>query len=143
MKRIVTLILLLLGFAAQARLSGPFPINPQERAFFEYLRQVAAIRFYDNVPVEPWIQCEDYPMKRTFFSASFFQFSDSTDLETNLRAFVAAFMDHARWAGISRATCAYDINHFNDCRANGRFIVTFRYQRVVYFSEGTSERSCR
>lgn len=143
MKRMSVVILCLLSLGTFARPSGPFPINPQEKAFFDYLRKVAEIRFFDGLPVEPWIQCEDYPMKRTFFSASYYQFTDNTDVDNNLRAFVAAFMDHARWGGISRATCSYDINHFNECRASGKFIVTFRYQRVVYFKEGNNERSCR
>lgn len=134
---------MLLCLTGHTRSTGPFPINPQEKAFFDYLREVASVRFFDNLPVEPWIQCEDYPMKRTFFSASFYQFSEDTDLETNLRTFVAAFMDHARWAQISRATCSYDINHFNECRAYGNFTVTFRYQRVVYFKKGPDKKTCR
>lgn len=142
--KMIALVTFILSFqSAMARpLGGPFPVNPQERAFFKYLERVASIRFEDNLPVEPWFECDDRFQKRTFFSASFYQFTNSRDLDTNLRAWVASFLDHAYWARVFRATCTFDINHFNECKAEGTFYVQFRDKRVIYFQEGTSSQSC-
>ncbi|MCF8059587.1 MAG: hypothetical protein K9K67_09840 [Bacteriovoracaceae bacterium] len=137
------LILLLLGQTAFAQIvSGPLPVNPQERAFFDYLNRVGSIRFQDNLPVEPWFECDDRLNKRTFFSASMFQFTENNDVEQNIRAWVASFLDHAYWAKVYRAVCRYDVNHFNECRAQGNFMVQFRNQRIIYFQEGLNSQSC-
>lgn len=127
---------------ARPNSGGPYPVNPQERAFFKYLARVASIRFQDNVPVEPWFECDDRYQKRTFFSASLYQFSDTRDLDSNIRSWVASFLDHAYWARVFRATCTFDINHFNECKAEGTFFVQFRDKRVIYFEEGESTQSC-
>lgn len=143
MKSVATVTLLLSFISAWARpLGGPYPVNPQERAFFKYLERVASIRFADNVPVDPWFECDDRYQKRTFFSASFYQFTENRDIDINLRAWVASFLDHAYWARVFRATCTFDVNHFNDCKAQGTFYVQFRNQRVIYFQEGESTQSC-
>ncbi len=125
-----------------AQISGPLPVNPQEKAFFDYLKRVGSIRFSDNLPVEPWFECDDRLNKRTFFSASLYQFTENNNIEDNVRAWSASFLDHAYWGRVFRAICTYDINHFNECQAQGHFMVQFRNERVIYFQEDQSSLSC-
>lgn len=127
---------------AHSREQGPTPVNPQEKAFFDYLTRVANIRFGDRLQVEPWFTCVDRKDETTFFSASLFQFTSNTTIDQNVKAWVSTFMDHAYWASINSADCTYDINQFNECFAKGSFRVYFRDQRVVYFYEGSDQKWC-
>jgi len=141
-KALALIALMLLTWTATARIWGPLPVTPAESTFFEYLNGLAGIRFYDNLPVEPWIQCDDQVEKRTFFSASLLQFDSTTDLDQKIQTWFASFLDHSYWARVEVANCTYDINHFNDCNASGKFQVRFRTRRIIYFVEGESSETC-
>ncbi len=118
------------------------PINPQESNFFDYLNQVGAIRFADNLPTEPWFECVEGKTTQTFFSASLYSFTSNRNREENVEAFVATLMDHAYWSKIGFAHCRYDIDHFNVCKAQGRFTIHFKNQRIIYFHQGAEKKYC-
>lgn len=122
--------------------NGPIPVNPQERAFFDYLTRIAKIRFADNLQPDPWITCENKTDSSTFYSASLFQFTPNYDIQKNVTAWVSNLFDHAYWASIRMASCTFDISHFNECFAKGSFSLYFRNNRVVSFYEKASKTWC-
>lgn len=121
---------------------GPIPVTPAERAFFEYLDGVSKISLSDNIPVDPWVECDDQEAKSTFFSASLNQFTDSSNPDQGLQTWLTSFLDHAYWARVSSATCLYEANHFNECFAKGSFRVIFRSKRIIGFKEVSQDRYC-
>jgi len=122
--------------------NSPLPVTPSEKRFVEYLKQTAEIRFSDTLPVEPWIQCDDTVQKRTFFSASLYQFTSSQDLNSKIQSWMASFLDYAYWGRVESARCKYDINHFNECFASGNFRVDFRQKRIISFREEERNQYC-
>lgn len=136
------LIAFLIATSSNVQAFGPIPVNPQERAFFDYLTKVAKIRFGDRLQPDPWITCENRTDSLTFFSASLFQFTNNKDISKNVRAWVAGLFDHAYWASIKSARCKFDIAHFNECFAKGSFTLFFRNNRVVSFYEKSSKTWC-
>jgi len=127
---------------AFAQTYAPLPVTPSEKRFVEYLKETAEISFEDTLPVEPWIQCDDTLQKRTFFSASLYQFTSSQDVNSNIQSWMASFLDYAYWGSVRSAHCKYDINQFNECFANGTFTVHFRQKRIISFREEGRRQFC-
>ncbi len=141
----IKLLLILVVFSGQAFAKkewGPIPVTPAETIFFQYLDEVSKITLSDNIPSDPWVECDDQKEKNTFFSASFNQFSDYNSPGYGLQVWLSSFLDHAYWARVTSANCHYDANHFNECFAKGSFRVIFRSKRVIEFKELTRERYC-
>ncbi len=120
----------------------PLPVTPSEKKFVEYLKQTSEITFQDTLPVEPWIQCDDIVQKRTFFSASLYQFTSATDINSKVQSWMASFLDYAYWGRVQSANCKYDINHFNECFASGSFTVSFRQKRIISFRDEGRTQYC-
>lgn len=138
----IILIGLIYAQAAFSQAYAPLPVTPSEKKFVQYLKDTADIRFQDGLPQEPWIQCDDTIQKRTFFSASLYQFTSATDVNSNIQSWMASFLDYAYWGRVQSAFCKYDINHFNECFANGSFIVHFRQKRIISFREEGRRQYC-
>lgn len=135
-----TLFTLLFMGQALAQGTAPLPVTPSEKRFVTYLKETADITFQDTLPVEPWIQCDDTLQKRTFFSASLYQFTSAQDINSKVQSWMASFLDYAYWGRVQTANCKYDINHFNECFASGSFTVHFRQKRIINFrDEGRSQ----
>jgi hypothetical protein len=130
------------AFSLKTKSWGPIPVTPAENAFFSYLDKVSKISFSDNIPLDPWVECDDQRDKSTFFSASLNQFMDPNHPDSGLQTWLTSFLDHAYWARVSSATCLYEANHFNECFARGSFRVTFRSKRVIGFKEIRADRYC-
>jgi len=130
------------AFSLKAQSWGPIPVTPAEKAFFFYLDRISKISFSDNIPVDPWVECDDQEDKSTFFSASLNQFANPDQIDSGLQAWLTSFLDHAYWARVSSATCIYEANHFNECFARGRFKVTFRSKRVIGFKQIMTDQYC-
>ena len=126
-----------------AESNTPLPVTPSEKRFVEYLKQTSEITFQDTLPVEPWIQCDDTEQKRTFFSASLYQFTTATDIDSKIQSWMASFLDYAYWGQVHSAVCKYDINHFNECFATGSFIVHFRQKRIISFRDENRTQYCQ
>lgn len=139
-KILVTFLLMAPTFAvSQNKL---IPINPQETAFFNYLKKVARLRFIDRLPTEPWFECVEGKSNNTFFSGGLYSFTDNRDVDDNVEAFVATLLDHAFWSKVGFAQCRFDIDHFNECKAQGFSVVHFKNQRLVYFHRGPEKNTC-
>lgn len=121
---------------------APLPVTPSEKRFVEYLKETAQITFQDTLPVEPWVTCDDTLQKRTFFSASLYQFTSAPDINSKVSSWMASFLDYAYWGSVQSASCKYDINHFNECFATGSFTVTFRQKRIISFREEGRTQYC-
>lgn len=130
------------GSANSIKESGPLPVNPQERSFFQYLTKITNIRFADGLQTSPWVTCEDNGSRSTFFSASILQFAETDEVQKKIRVWVESLFDHAYWANVDSATCTYDINHFNECFSKGEFKIYFKNNRVISFLEKTGRKWC-
>ena len=133
---------LLLGLCSLAQARRPIPVTPAERAFFQYLEELSNITLADNIPADPWVECDDQDEKSTFFSASFNQFSDPNKPGEALQDWITSLLDHAYWARVRSANCIYEANYFNECFARGRFRVMIRSKRIIGFKVLAKEQYC-
>lgn len=142
LRHLLFCVLFLATQFSHARENGPSPVTPEEEKFFSFLRELSQFRFIDNLPLEPWIECEDVKDNTTFFSASLHQFTDSMDVNEKVKSWVTSFMDLAYWARVTTASCEYSIDHFNNCQLKGKFTTLFRKERIIYYHQVELARTC-